>query len=125
MIDLLLDVVAAYRLTKLVTDDVITQHTRDEIIRHAYEAEPEHHDVARSLIAEGHDVRKPRGWQQLVELDDDPPKMATLITCRWCAGMWIGAGVVLARRVAPRSWDVAARALTLSAGSALVAGLER
>lgn len=52
------------------------------------------------------------------------PKAAELITCRWCAGMWVSLGVVAARRLAPRLWDPLARALAFSAGAALLAALE-
>jgi hypothetical protein len=62
--------------------------------------------------------------EALVEAEDDPPRLATLVTCRWCAGIWIAAGVGLARSVAPRAWSPVARALALSAGAVLLARLE-
>jgi len=62
--------------------------------------------------------------QETVESLDNPPKIARLITCRWCAGVWIAGGVVLARSVAPRMWQPIARGMALSAGAALLAGLE-
>jgi hypothetical protein len=57
---LLIYALAVARLTGLVTDDTITENARDAVI----------------------------GW-----LDDRPATLgnylATLITCPWCAGMWI------------------------------------
>jgi hypothetical protein len=54
----------------------------------------------------------------------DPPRLATLITCRWCAGMWIAAGVTAARLARPGAWDPVARGLALSASAVLLARLE-
>lgn len=48
-------------------------------------------------------------------------KIAYLITCPWCASMYIGAGVVIARRVAPRVWGPVAAALAFSAVAGLLA----
>ena len=49
----------------------------------------------------------------MVDALPEPPKLARLITCRWCAGVWIAAGVVGARSLAPRAWTPVARALAL------------
>ena len=46
-------------------------------------------------------------------------KIGYLISCPWCSSIWLGAGVAVARRFAPRVWGVVSLAL---AGSA-VAGL--
>lgn len=46
-------------------------------------------------------------------------KIAFAVTCPWCASMYVGAGVVVARKVAPRVWGPVAAALAFSA----VAGL--
>jgi hypothetical protein len=65
-------------------------------------------------------------WAEMAMADEaDAPKLATLVTCRWCAGVWIAAGVVLARRVAPRQWAPVAEVLAVAAAGTLVAGLER
>ena len=82
MRDLLVDVLATYRLTVLVIDDVITEPLREKIF-------------------EKHDPRE-HGWSYV-------------LTCPWCASMWIGMGVMISRRVAPRKWDVVAKALAASA----------
>ena len=65
-----------------------------------------------------------RQQEQLVEAVKDPPKLARLITCRWCAGVWIAGAVVAARTIAPRGWDPVAKGLALSAGAALLARFE-
>lgn len=44
-----------------------------------------------------------------------------LVGCPWCSSIWIGAGVVVARRVAPKAWAPVAELLALSAVSGLVA----
>lgn len=41
-------------------------------------------------------------------------KMGYLITCPWCASIWLGIGVVAARTIAPRAWRPLAYALAFS-----------
>src|SRR5688500_14758717 len=41
-------------------------------------------------------------------------RLGELATCPWCASVWLGAGVVLARRAAPGLWDPIARLLAAS-----------
>lgn len=36
------------------------------------------------------------------------------LTCPWCVGLWIAAGVVVLTRFAPSAWQYAALALALS-----------
>lgn len=109
----MIDVLATYRLTRLATADVISEPAR-------------HTAVSRLLRASDHAPEAGAGQtaQQIVEAQEDPPKLATLITCRWCAGMWIAAGVVGARTLAPDAWNVVARGLAFSAGAALLARFE-
>lgn len=117
-LDLITDAVAAYRLTKLVTDDVITEPIRDAVIERAY---------ADRFVRTGAPVPNPERrvkWTELAQDDDDPPKLATLVTCRWCTGVWFGFGIVAARAICPRWWDPIARGLALAAAAALIAGLE-
>jgi hypothetical protein len=80
--DLLLDVLAGHRLTKLVVDDVITKPIREKI----YEK-----------------------WGPPTE-----ESWTYLFTCQWCASVWIGAGNVAARKLAPKAWDPVAELLTIS-----------
>jgi len=50
--------------------------------------------------------------------------LATLVTCRWCAGVWIAAGVMVARTAMPRAWQPVSQALALSAAAVLLSRLE-
>lgn len=110
-LELVVDGLAAYRLTRLATADVISEPWRrsavDRLVSNGSE-EP----------AEGETA------QEVVDAMAEPPKLARLLTCRWCAGMWIAAGVVGARTVAPRAWSPVARTLALSAAATLIARAE-
>jgi hypothetical protein len=112
MVDLVLDGLATYRLTRLATADVISEPYRRSLVGRlmGWGAEELAATTPTSLEA--------------VEGAEDPPKLARLITCRWCAGMWIAGGVVAARALAPRAWDPVARGLALSTGAALISRLE-
>jgi hypothetical protein len=83
-------------------------------------SEPARQAVLRTVGAEPPPGQDDPTAKEIVEGLQDPPKLATLVTCRWCAGMWIAAGVTLA----PRAWDPVARGLALSAGAVLLARLE-
>jgi len=107
---LVVDALATYRLTRLATADVISEPVRMAVLRKAGAEPPPGRDDPTS--------------QELVESLEDPPRLATLVTCRWCAGMWIAAGVTTARLVAPRAWEPVARGLALSAGAVLLSRLE-
>lgn len=113
-LQLVVDGLAAYRLTRLVTADTITEAPRDAIVRRAYEAagvaDRKHPDVS---------------WSELAMADDEAPKLATLVTCRWCTGVYVAIGVTVARRVAPRLWGPVADMLATASAAALVAGLEQ
>lgn len=50
-------------------------------------------------------------------------KIMELVTCPWCLSIWVAAGVVLARAVAPRLWGKIARGLAFSAGAGVITGL--
>lgn len=84
MRDLLVDVLAVARLTRLVTDDTLPPLEAGR--RRAYAHVQQRHGA---------------GW-------------AEGITCPWCVSIHIGVAVVIARRVAPRAWSPLARALALS-----------
>jgi hypothetical protein len=108
---LLLDVLATYRLTRLATADVISEPVRMAVLRRTGAEPPPGSDDPTA--------------QEIVEGMADPPRAATLVTCRWCAGIWIAAAVTAARMFAPRAWDPMARGLALSAGAVLLSGLEQ
>jgi len=108
--ELLVDALATYRLTRLATTDVISEPVRLALLRKAG-AEPP--PTAEDPTA-----------QDIVESLDDPPRLATLVTCRWCAGVWIAAGVMVARTAMPRAWQPVSQALALSAAAVLLSRLE-
>jgi hypothetical protein len=107
---LVVDLLATYRLTRLATADVISEPARMAVLRRVGAEPPPGEDDPTA--------------EELVDSLEDPPRLATLVTCRWCAGVWIAAGVTAARLAAPRAWDVAARGLALSAGAVLLARFE-
>lgn len=41
--------------------------------------------------------------------------LVELYACPWCLGLWVSAAVALARVIAPKWWNIAARALACSA----------
>lgn len=92
--DLLVDAVATYRLTRLVVQDDITAPLRAKV-RHA---------AMRQIDSPG-----------------IASKIDTLISCPWCVSMWIAGGVYVARRAAPRAWAPLAAILVCSATSGLLA----
>lgn len=47
-------------------------------------------------------------------------RLGYLLTCPWCASIWLGAGVTTARFVAPRAWRPIARLLALSSATGLL-----
>ena len=89
----LVDVLAAYRITRLVTDDTITEPVRDRLLEHVYRNDY-WKDMAPPI----------QGWSEMARADEEPPRLAELLTCRWCAGFWVAAAVTAARRTAPDVW---------------------
>lgn len=120
MIDLVLDGLATYRLTKLVVDDELTREIREGVIERAYTAAGRREQQMAGWVGSDDPGSVPGVWTEVVNNDPDPPKIATLVTCPWCAGMWVALGVVAARRVAPRVWAPFAKALAMSATTGLL-----
>lgn len=116
----LADSLAAYRLTRLVTADTVLRDVRDRLVARAYP--PGALSAHAALV--GVDLREPGAMAEVAMDDPNAPKLAALLTCRFCAGMWVSLFVVAARRYAPRLWDPLAQALAMSAGAALLARLE-
>lgn len=87
-LDLVVDTLASYRLTKLVKDDFITAPLREAVEEHAG--------------------------------PPDRSKLAYLVHCPWCLSIYFGLGLSVARRWAPRSTDLVARGLAISALTGLV-----
>lgn len=95
---MILDALAVARLTRLVVEDAITEPLRARAIVWAYGGEREFTRARARLnitpSCHEHD--------DVVAEDDCPPKIATLVTCPWCSGIWLAAGVVLVSRT--RAW---------------------
>lgn len=108
--DLIVDALATDRLTRLATTDVISEPVRMAILRRTGAEPPPGEDDPTA--------------QEVVESMADPPRLATLVTCRWCAGIWIAAGVSAARTTVPRAWQPVARGLALSSVAVLLARFE-
>lgn len=119
-LELVLDAVAAYRLTRLATADTITEQLRGSIITASYAWNGDEDQLALQRDANPFST-----WADLVAMDPDPPKMAKLVTCRWCAGWWISVLVVVMRRRHPRLWQPVAEVAACSAAAALIARLEK
>lgn len=96
--DLILDALAVWRLTRLITFDLLTQGLRDKV--RTYEARPE-----RDVITDSR-----RFGEQVGTVGP----LTTLVNCPWCASVWVAAGVALLRRVAPLPWRATARTLAVS-----------
>ncbi|MCU1369306.1 MAG: hypothetical protein JWO77_500 [Ilumatobacteraceae bacterium] len=121
-IELAVDALATYRLTRLATADIISEPIRRSIVGRALNLDDADSGSDPDAGADS-GVPAPTA-QQLVDDTPDPPGVARLVTCRWCAGVWIAGGVVAARRFAPAWWDPAAKALALSAVGVLISALE-
>lgn len=114
----LVDALAAFRLTRLATADTILDGPRDRIVEAAYTA-------AGRAEASRPEPAEPGAWADVAVADGgSAPKLATLVTCRWCAGFWCSLLVVVARRRGWRWWPPLAHALAYSAAAVLVANLE-
>lgn len=120
-LEVALDCAAAYRLTKLLTDDVVTQAARSRFVQAAYVGAGQEGRARAAMREAGYDRDE---WDRYARDDPDAPKLATLATCRWCAGMYVAGAVTAARLLWPAGWRWAARGLTAAAASALLAGLE-
>lgn len=107
ILDLTLDTLATARLTRLVTTDVITESLRGRLIEWAYRDQVVEWDVAAN------------GWTQLAESDEDPPKLATLLICQWCSGVWVAGAVSVVRST--RLWKWARVPLAMSMVTGLIA----
>lgn len=112
------DALASFRITRLVVSDVLTADMRDAFIRAAYVSAGRAEEMeAQYLTGNG----APGEWAEVVARDPDPPKLATLVTCPHCAGMWVAFGVALARWLAPRPWAAIARPLALAGAVSIIA----
>jgi hypothetical protein len=109
--ELLIDALAAFRITRLVVADDITEPPRARVLQAVYAAGDREPPEA---VTDG------CTWTQAVHQDPAPPKLATLITCPWCAGFYVSIAVVIGRRLAPRMWRPVARAFALSGVAGII-----
>lgn len=116
ILELAVDALAVHRLTRLATADTITEPLRRELVTQLIEFKQEH-----LLTADQQDAADAA---ELVAMTPDPPMLAVLVTCRWCAGVWITAAAMLLRWRRPRAWAAIARPLAVASASTLLAGLE-
>lgn len=120
LLDAVIDGLAVYRATRIITADVITSDLRDRFVHAVYVNAGQEGRVVANEGVTASEVE----WANVAQDDPVAPKLATLVTCRWCTGFYVAVGAVVVSRVAPRVWRPAARALALSAAAALVARLE-
>lgn len=111
---MIVDVLAVFRVTRLVVKDDITEPPRKALVELAYSM------AGRRMLVPDSDATA----IEIVATDPEPPKIARLVTCPWCASIYVAFGVVAARRWAPRLWGPLADALALSAAAGLLAGHE-
>lgn len=123
MIDLATDALATYRLTRLVSADLITLAPRNRIIRALYAARGDRQ--ARDEQTEGAPAADTDWTGLAIAHGPDAPKLAQLIVCRWCASIWIAAAVTVARHTMPRQWAPVARLLACASAAGLLAARER
>lgn len=94
MTDLILDALATARLARLVTMDSLPPLAQAR-------------DELHARIASRHGIEWANG-----------------LRCCWCVGAWCAAGVVLARRFAPRAWRPVGKALAFSQVAGLLGSLD-
>lgn len=102
------DVLAAYRLTRLITRDALLEGWRDRVVA----AERDRNDpqaVAKRWGGDIASVGGPRGY---------------LVNCPYCTSIYVAVGVSLARTLAPLWWRRAARVLATSAAVSFLAERE-
>ncbi len=102
MQEVVIDALAAARLSRLVRTDRITAPAREVVLARAYR---------RRRLTMHPSVSS---WSDHAVLDRDPPKIAVLLDCPWCVGVWVAAAIAVAGRLAPRAWRPAARALAVA-----------
>lgn len=95
--DLVIDTLAAARVTRLVTTDAIVNPWREALF----------------------DRLDPTGERKR----DNPPPLVELLQCNWCTGVWVALGTQVLRRLVPRAWGAVADMLAVAQVAAYVTGL--
>lgn len=121
VVDLAVDTLAAYRITRLVTSDVLTAGARATVIERAYRRSARAHgETLSARVGQSVHGMSTDDWLDMVVLEGaDAPKVAYLVTCQWCVGVWVAAGVVAARRLVP-GWPLVARALAVAGAQSII-----
>lgn len=78
LIDLLILVLASFRLTHLIVFDTITSFIRNPFLLVSYEADVTG-QLVRNVQVKGTGLRR---W------------IGELLSCHWCVGVWVAAGIV-------------------------------
>lgn len=110
-LDNVLDGLAVWRLTRLVTQDAITGGLRERV-REAEEAR--RGDPCFDLITSD------RRWGPQVA--QSPGPFTFLVNCTACASVWIAVGAVALRAVSPGAWRALRAPLALSGTALLLEG---
>lgn len=76
--------------------------------------------LTRAVVEDSHDMPLLVPLRTAAERALAGSAWADAINCGWCSSLWVGLGIVAARRVAPRVWRLAAGALAVSAASGLL-----
>lgn len=98
---LLVSVLSSAYLTYLITDATITQPARETLLEYLRRPTQNHY---KHQLAEYQDrVRTALDNDATIPTDapapPPEPPLATLLTCRWCAGMWTSGTVTLTARL--------------------------
>lgn len=108
LITLILAVGAAARITRLVVADTITEPLRNALLPRIARSRRE-----RDRIAQGEPATPPQGLRGA---------LITLLTCHWCAGMWISIAIVALAYIADGhplfTWPAAALTVAYLVGLA-------
>lgn len=112
---LVIDALATFRLTRLVSKDVIVRGPREWLIARSYRHERD--------APPGSQPIDPGDWDAFAASDDNAPKLAKLLTCPWCVGVWMAAGVTALRSWLEDPWSPVAwiAAVAAVAGALTVA----
>lgn len=100
---LLVDALATFRLTRLVTTDSLTEPLRRRVVAAAYRRDGR-------VLARGDSVR-----EDMAMTEGPIPRLAELVTCAWCASIHTAAIVVALRSRAEGAWHPLSMVLALSA----------
>ncbi|MGH9095689.1 MAG: DUF1360 domain-containing protein [Acidimicrobiales bacterium] len=61
-----------------------------------------------------------RAREAVLERCGPDSAISYLVTCSFCVGIWAGAGIAVARALAPSAWRTAARALAVGSAAPII-----